>query len=153
MTYCFDTSSFIFRWRSNQPDIFITLWANIEEMVENEEIVCPDEVLRELERGGDDLHAWAETRKDKMVLALEADLQQRVTEVTDRFPNFVTQGPTRNAADPWVIAAGMARGLTVVTEETRLRSDINPSIPLACEHFDVAYMTSDEFIRRQGWTF
>jgi hypothetical protein len=92
-------------------------------------------------------------RRATLVVPLEADLQARVTEIGADFPSFVAGDSDSNFADPWVIGLAMARGLTVVTQETRPGSPDSPTIPRVCNHFSVPFMTTFEFMRREGWKF
>jgi hypothetical protein len=88
-----------------------------------------------------------------LIIALESDIQTRVTEISATFPTFVSGDSDRNLADPWVIGLSMARRLTVVTSETRPGSRENPTIPRVCTHFGVPYVDTFEFMRREGWQF
>ena len=60
MRWCFDTSALIEPWVRLYPqDIFGPVWVKLEELIEEGEIGAPQDVLIELERQKDDLHAWA----------------------------------------------------------------------------------------------
>ena len=63
MTYCFDTSVFINAWqRDYPPDVFPTVWNNIEQLITNLRILAPEEVRVELERKDDEVLKWAVER-------------------------------------------------------------------------------------------
>jgi hypothetical protein len=50
--YCVDSSSLI-RLKQDFPrSVFPAVWEKIEELVEQERIIAPDEVLREIKREG-----------------------------------------------------------------------------------------------------
>ena len=53
-------------------------------------------------------------------------------------------------ADPYLIAAGMVDGDTVVTNETMNR-DIKRKIPYVCQELNIPCMTFDDFMIHQGW--
>ena len=59
-------------------------------------------------------------------------------------------GGPRNGADPFVIGLAIARGGSVVTQETP-RTIIKPRIPDVCEALEVPCMTLPEFVDSQGW--
>jgi hypothetical protein len=55
--YCLDSSALIDAWvRKYPPDFLPSLWKGIEDFITNGTLVSPEEVLLELERGGDDLY-------------------------------------------------------------------------------------------------
>ena len=155
MAYCWDTSAFIHSWvRTSPPDIFVTLWERLDGMITAGSIVAPEEVYIELGRQeGDTLLEWVQARRDNLVVPLEEDIQHCVAEIGGVFPTFVAGDTDRNLADPWVIGLAKARGLTVVTQETRPGSPDSPTIPRVCTHFHVPFLNTFEVIRGQGWTF
>jgi hypothetical protein len=64
LKYCIDTSTLLDGWvRWYPPNTFHTLWSNIEEFIEQEVIVAPEEVLTELTKKDDDVHKWAKRNK------------------------------------------------------------------------------------------
>ena len=155
MAYCWDTSAFIHSWvRTSPPDIFITLWEQLDSEITAGNIVSPEEVYRELERQeGDTLFRWVRERRPLLIVPLETDIQQRVGEIGAMFPSLVAGDADRDFADPWVVGPAMARGLTVVTQETRPGSPDSPTIPRVCNHFGVPFVDTFEFMRRERWTF
>ncbi len=86
-------------------------------------------------------------------MPLETDVQDRVREIGTVFQSLVGGDADRNFADPWVVGLAMARGLTVVTGETRPGSPDSPTIPRVCNHFGVPFMDTFDFMRRERWTF
>jgi Domain of unknown function (DUF4411) len=155
MAYCWDTSAWVHSWvRTSPPDIFVSLWERLDAAIANGDILSPDEVYIELERQeGDTLLAWVRERKDALIAPLTAMIQTRVGDIGAAFPLFVAGDTDRNFADPWVIALAMDNGLTVVTQERRPGSPDSPTIPRVCDHFNVPYINTFEFMRREGWTF
>lgn len=155
MGYCWDTGAFIHSWvRTSPPDIFVTLWERLDNEITGGNIVSPEEVYVELERQeGDALFHWVRDRRAHLIVSLEADVQASVTNIGAAFQTFVSGDADRNLADPWVIGLAMARGLTVVTSETRPGSSDSPTIPRVCRHFNVPFLTTFEFMRREGWKF
>ena len=57
MPFCVDTSGWLDGWRRNYPpDVFKTLWASIELLVDQGEIIASEEVHVEIAKKDDDLH-------------------------------------------------------------------------------------------------
>lgn len=59
MSYTLDSNILINMERLYPRDIFPSLWASLEGLVSQGEACICEAVLRELERGDDDLHIWA----------------------------------------------------------------------------------------------
>jgi Domain of unknown function (DUF4411) len=155
MAYCWDTSAWVHSWvRTSPPDIFVSLWERLDTAIADGDILSPDEVYIELERQeGDTLLAWVRERKDALIAPLTVTIQSHVGDIGAAFPLFVAGDTDRNFADPWVIALAMANDLTVVTQERRPGSPDSPTIPRVCDHFNLPYINTFEFMRREGWTF
>ncbi|HUC93057.1 MAG TPA: DUF4411 family protein [Paenibacillus sp.] len=116
--YCIDTSALLHAWRRDYPpDIFGSLWDMLNRLIESRKLIAPDEVLFELERGGDDLYHWAKER-DSVFVEPDEEVQQIVKQIVDTYPNFVPQESSDGIwADPYIIALAKVRGLIVVTGE------------------------------------
>ncbi|MBM4430975.1 MAG: DUF4411 family protein, partial [Chloroflexi bacterium] len=54
-------------------------------------------------------------------------------------------------ADPFVVAKAWALGGVVVTEETF--KDHAAKIPNMCQHFVIPYMSLQQFMHAEKWTF
>ncbi len=54
-------------------------------------------------------------------------------------------------ADPFVIAKAAVNGFSVVTME-HLRENA-AKIPNICNHFDIPWMSLEEFMEAEGWQF
>ena len=152
MAYCFDTSSLIECWsRSYPPDVFPGLWLKMEDLVELRLVVSPEEVMVELGRQDDGLAKWARDRPS-MFLALDEPIQRATRDVLGRFPLLMKATKNRNGADPFVIAAAVVHGFSVVTEEI-VSPETKPKIPFVCRALNVRCIGRLEFLREQGWTF
>lgn len=153
--YCFDTSALIEGWVRSYPyDVFPTLWSNLERMIEDGDILCPDEVLIELAKKEDDLHKWAKLKK-KLFYPLDNDLQVAVVEVLTYYPGLAAQKSSRNHADPFVVAlAKITNRIVVSGEKNRGNPDgLIPKIPDVCQAYDIRCITLLQFIRDQKWNF
>jgi len=55
--YCIDTSALIHGWRRDYPpDVFRSLWEQLDQLIKIGKLFSSFEVLLELERGGDDIY-------------------------------------------------------------------------------------------------
>lgn len=120
-------------------------------MIEAGEILAVDEVKHEIRRKDDEVAAWVRTQRGLFV-PLEHDIQQATKEVLAACPRLMAQhGASRNSADPFVVGLALARGGTVVTQESVANSARRPKIPDACIAVGVPWMTLPEFVDAQGW--
>lgn len=151
--YSFDTSSLLNGQRDLlPPEVFPSMWDNLQVLIGSGDVRCVDVVREELGRRDDDVAAWARSQTGLFV-PLEPDVQVATRNVLSAHPQLVGQGGGRNAADPFVIGLAVARGGVVVTEET-LRGRIDkPKIPDVCDALGVPWMNLVGFVRTQGWRF
>lgn len=157
--YCIDTSCLTHLWRDfYPPDVFPSLWSDIEASISSKQLIAPDEVLEELKRGDDDLLVWAKGKPDLFIPHDEA-MQGIVTSILEH-PEHVKLIYSKHAdiytdADPFVIAAAQVHGCTVVSNEKLL---LTPSpnvtkIPNVCADLGVGHLSVLEFIRELGWHY
>lgn len=153
LLYSFDTSVLINGRRDLlPPEVFLTLWANIEDMIVAGTIRAVDVVREELGRRDDSTKTWADAQAE-LVVTLDQDIQLATTETLTRHPKLVGKGGQRNGADPFVIGLAWARDGIVVTEETPTNNIDRPRIPDVCGAMGVRCVNLVRFIRDQGWTF
>ena len=150
MSYCVDTSALLDAWvRYYPPDVFETLWKQLDSLVAKGRLVAIDEVRRELEKKDDELFKWVSARP-AMIVTLDEELQTAALPIINRFPSLTnTKSLMSGAADPFVIALAQARALTVVTAEQSRPS--KPRIPDVCKALGVPFITLVEMFRREGW--
>ena len=139
-------------WRRNYPpDVFKTLWASIEALVDEGAIIASEEVYVEIAKKDDDLHDWIQARKS-MLVAPEETIQERVAELLGKYPRLVDTLKGRSQADPFVIATAIERGAVVVTGELMGTAE-KPRIPFVCQAEGVRCITFLEMIRELKLTF
>ena len=150
--FSFDTSAFINGQRDLfRPTTFGSMWDAIAKMIDTQEILAVDEVKREVRRKDDDVAQWVLSKRGLFV-PLEHDIQKATKEVLAACPRLMAQhGANRNSADPFVVGLALARGGTVVTQETPANSPKRPRIPDACIAVNVPWMTLPRFVDAQGW--
>jgi len=123
--YCLDTSGIIDAWvRSYPQDAFPTFWTNVDCMIGNGSLICPDEVLNELEKQADDLHEWAKQRP-ALFYPIDEELQLAVQRVLGEFPRLVDTKRFRHQADvrgqDKVSTSGQVRYPSVAMKSTHPR--------------------------------
>lgn len=153
MTYTLDTNVLIGLVQRYPRDIFPAVWANIESTIEAGDSCICEAILREVHRGGDDLHQWAKNLSGFVCPVTDEELAV-VAEIAGAHPGWV-QGQV-NEADPFVIAHAKVEKSTIVTEETRKGPntlDKNQKIPNIADEHRVVTMTFFDYVREQGWTF
>ena len=155
MIYAFDTSSFI-RLNSYYPDVFPAFWQQFDEAVAAGVVISTREVLRELDREDPD-HALTWAKKNADVFTMPNDDETKFVGQILAVPHFQQLIGTKArlvgtpVADPFVIACAAVRKGTVVTEE-RLKSN-SAKIPNVCQHFGIACLNLEKFMRAVGWSF
>jgi hypothetical protein len=153
--FCIDTSSLIHAWRRDYPpDVFEGVWRGFEQLISEGLLVSPEEVLLELERGGDELYSWANERRH-MFIQPDQEVQDRVRQVVNQFDNFLPQESQDGIwADPYVIALAQSRGLSVVTGEILAgRGARTIKIPNVCQSLNVDYLDVLGMLRAAGLQF
>jgi predicted nucleic acid-binding protein len=150
--FSFDTSAFINGQRDLfKPKTFGALWDEIARMIQAGTVLAVDEVKRELRRKDDDVARWARSQRGLFV-PLAHDIQQATRDVLAACPRLMAQhGASRNSADPFVVGLALARGGTVVTQETPASSPRRPRVPDACVAVGVPWRTLPEFVDEQHW--
>jgi len=153
MNYTLDTNILIGLIQRYPRDIFPAMWANIEDSVAAGDSCICEAILREVHRGGDDLHDWAKNLDGFVCSITDAELMT-VAQIGAAHPGWV-QGQL-NEADPFVIAHAKAERSIIVTEENLKgpgTEDKNQKIPnIAAEH-RVQVIKFFDFIRSYGWQF
>jgi hypothetical protein len=144
IVYCFDTSSFV-QLRHYPRRTFLGIWNRLEELVRAGRLVAPDEVLRELERGTDNIAAWAKQERD-MFRPIDQQLYTVFRDVVNDFPALVDEKKESPDADAFVVSVARLIGqepqglfgpprCVVVTQE--VRSQARRKIPDACSYYGI----------------
>jgi len=153
MSYCFDTSSFVNPWAKwYPPETFPSLWQKVDLLITEGKIIACEEVLYEIEKQADDLHAWLKQRRS-IFHPLTEEIQQATVEIQSQFPNLVDYRRQRSQADPFIIATALVHGKILITEEKFSDSLSRPKIPNVCKHFKVTCISFLDLMKRESWTF
>ncbi len=153
MSYTLDSNILINMVRLYPRDIFSSFWDSLEACIDAGEACICEAVLREVHRGGDELHKWAKGLSG-FVCEVAAEELATVAAIGQAHPDWV-RGQV-NEADPFVVAHAKAEGSTLVTEEGLKgpgTEDKNLKIPNVAAEHSVECIKFFDFIRRQGWQF
>lgn len=98
MRYSIDTSALLDGWKRHYPpDLFPALWVGIEELIEADELAATEEVLFELQKRDDEVHAWAVAHQ-RMFRQIDRTIQPVVSTILSKHPRLVA--PERAARLP-----------------------------------------------------
>ncbi len=115
--------------------------------------MVPREAAREIAKKADDLNAWLRQHSAAVVEATVEEFDT-VRAIGEAHPDWVRG--QRNAADPFIIAAALARAAVIVTDERQSGyrgGEANLRLPTVAGEFGVESITPTELIRRCGWAF
>jgi hypothetical protein len=102
--YCIDTSSLIAAWQERYPiENFPPFWSKMDALIVEKRLVAPIEVLNEVQKRSDELHAWLNERRS-MFRELDEAIQIEAAQVLERFPRLVGERKLRTSAEPFGIA-------------------------------------------------
>ena len=115
-------------------------WAFLAAEIDAGSISCPKYVYDEIMQGKDQLAVWIRARKSKgLCIKADADVQVEyrkiVAYVSSKYPRNQYE-EFLSGADPWLIAAAMRFGGTVVSQESTSRKS-KIRIPTICGVFSV----------------
>ena len=115
-------------------------------------VVSIDLVQKELEKGKDDLTAWAKNNSHIFMPVSDEPTQQAFITVANYVSTLnnlkeAAKGEFLDGADPWLIAKAIVTGTTIVThEKLNLESKRKIFIPNICQYFKVPYIDTFEML-------
>ena len=110
-----DTCVIIEMERKYPRDVFTSIWEELESKIYTGEACICAEVLVELERGTDDLHAWAKSMPGFVCELTQAEAIKAV-EISQSQFEWVRE--RQNSADPFIIAHAYISEKVIVTQES-----------------------------------
>ena len=119
--YIIDTSS-ILSQKDDQPHrrtINKTLWQHIDELIIQKQIVSCSEIIEEVKDL--DLLNWFNDLQGE-VLPIDDEIQENVKIVVTSNPQLIDFNQVKSSGDAFLIATAMKYGLTVITEESKKKS-------------------------------
>ncbi len=158
--YCVDSDVLIHVGRSYRRDRFPTIWAHLEQMIQDGRLLAPDEVRAEIQRGDDFLVEWVKTQEDFFV-PLGSELFAEFRRVEAAFPDLIDHSRPGPHADAFIVALALLinsepgtlfekKRCVVLTNEKR---GGRHKIPTACDHFEMDVVDWFGFMEREGLEF
>ena len=141
-------------------DIAPPFWENLIRHAANGRLESIDRVKHELEKGKDELAAWASSQFNEAFCSTdEEDIIESYSEIMswvqtqDQFSD-VAKSDFAACADGWLIACARSKGLVVVTHEV-LDPSVKRKVPIpnVCQAFDVRYVDTFTMLRELGVRF
>ena len=160
MSFSFDTSIFIEIERNYPRTRRPRLWEIIESRMDNQTILVSREVIEELNRGTS-YDQWIEKDHLNCIIETDGDIQNILSELVNRYPNWINPNSVQNNADPFVVAVALHTQSTVVSMEkiNRALRD-NPAllnnpdhpikIPNLCHLESIEHLDLVEFLAEIG---
>lgn len=116
--YMIDACSFTELRRVYPKQNFPAVSVVIEDLVVQGRLLSVDDVFLELDAQDDEVAAWAQAHR-AVFLPLTEEMQQKAREILSSHPTLIDLKKRKSSADPFLIAAALLRGATVVTQEKR----------------------------------
>ena len=149
--YCIDTSSLIAAWQERYPiENFPSFWNKMDRLISDKRLIAPIEVLNEMKKRSDELHAWLKARP-QMFRELDDAIQIEAVRVLTEFPRLVGERKLRTSADPFVVALARVENLSLVTDEKPTGNPNRPNIPDVCLSLAMTSMSVLDLIRAEKW--
>ncbi len=156
--YVLDTSVLIQAARTYYAfDIAPTFWPHLVRLFREGKIISVDKVNGEIQRGKDDLSAWAisdfssafaSTSNERDVLIRYQALMIWSQSHSNYTQAAKSEFAGTDIADPWVMAYAQAKGGVVVSaEEFKLNRKNKILIPNACQELSIPYAKIFDMLR------
>jgi hypothetical protein len=154
--YVIDTSSLIDLGLHYPRDTFPSVWSNVEAAIGRGTLLSPREVLRELEKGDDQLVRWAKRQRGFFVPVNRLQTV-KIKEIQKKFPKITDNMALGPCADPWLVAlatvlSGPLAAWSVVTKE-RMAGLGSHRVPNVCAAFEITSLNLLDFFRAEGFKF
>jgi hypothetical protein len=150
--YCIDTSALVDLKNLYPRHLFPGLWLKLEELIAEDRLIAPDEVLRELQQIDDDLYNWAHQHR-RMFQSPNEALVSLVQGLVHQYPRL-TKERGRLDADPWVVAVAIHSTTLdqrcVVISHERYKGGLK-RIPEICEQEGLDCVRLTDLFGREGW--
>jgi hypothetical protein len=152
-TYCIDTNIIVNLARRMPRDVYPGPWDAVEDLIATGRAFMPQDVYIELGRSADECAPWAHDLDGFVQMPTAAEIAL-VARISASHAGWVSE--RKNAADPFVIAHGIAFGRVVVTDERRRGPGVaahNLGIPNVADAYGVQCLSFVDLARREGWRF
>ena len=142
--FTFDTCVFIELFEKYPKDIFGKMWDLIEKQFKENRIIIIKDVLVELSVIQDEVYNYVK-EKNNNIIELSTEIQQNLSKIINKFPNWVKPYSGNNAADPCLVALAIFYNLKVITQEKIKGKKLK--IPYVCKLLGVRCGDFLDFLR------
>lgn len=142
-----DACSFTELRRTYPRPHFDGVWKLIERVAAEGRLLSVKEVYLELDNQDDEVAVWAKKHRD-IFLPLTSEVQLKTREILKSHPTLVDL-KKKSGADPFLIAAAILRGATVVTQEKKSGGPPSVKIPDVCAAYGVKCIPLLEFLKAE----
>ena len=150
--YCIDTCALIDLWRRHYPpDVFKSLWRDIESLINQRMLTAPQEVYDEIESQDDELLKWAKKNKH-LFEGLDASQINEVRNIEKDFPNLIDPNKQTPDADPFLVSLAKMKGWALITSE-KPGTPTHPKVPDVCRRYGIRCLSLIEFFREMNWKY
>ena len=161
--YVIDSCSLIELNRKYPIDIFPSVWQKIELLINKGFLVSPKEVLKEIEKGDDNLKDWAK-KQTKFFKSLTLRQVQIVQEILAKYPKWINEDSMTPIADPFVIALAIEMEndpqrtiietikKRIIVSEERM-SGKKTKVPYVSLQYGIECIFLIDMFRNEGWVF
>ena len=150
--FCIDTSALLDLKVHYPSQVFPDVWNDLAHLADREQLIAPQEVLAEIEKGDDEVTHWAREH-NAMFLNLDEEQLAIVTEIMKKFPRLVDPNKPTPDADPFVIALAQSKIATVLAHENRADPNKKPKIPSVCDYYGIRCIRLKDLFVEQGWKY
>jgi hypothetical protein len=131
--------------------MFTPVWEFVEDRLTRNRIFSIEDVFLELEAQDDEIYAWAKNWKDNFI-PLENDIQLAARTILAENPKILDFRRIKSSADPFLIAAAMVRGGTIVTEEKPSGGPGKQKIPDVARKVGIPCINFLQFLDQERFT-
>lgn len=153
--YLLDTNTIIeLARRMSPPEMRVKANAIVDSLIEQQLILSPLEVFKEIENGakdkGNEALVWS-TRRKGIFVEINTPQQAHLATILAKFPNAVKYDSPGYDADPILVALAMDMpGWTVVTRDG-FNGKGRQGVKQICEHYGIPCMNEFDMLKANGW--
>lgn len=148
--YIIDTCSLLEQkdGRAYKKTIHKNLWANIEQLIKEKEIVVCREISDEIK--DEELELYLSNLQCDIIEA-SPEIQNKVAYIVNnsQLLNYKSKSG-KSSGDAFLIATAIVHKLIIITEEKK--NSVN-KIPMVAKQFSVESVNINELCEKEGWTF
>lgn len=169
--YVFDTSSFIELERlKTYSDVFVSLWSNLEKLVNAKQLISPKKVLEDLRADLENPKAksnalinWVKDHEKLFQDENDQEFLNALQRIANKYQKtWVDIDSEKNQSDPYVVALAVSKKkklegtlfggkVIVVTEEDQNLNRLK--IPKVCNEYGIRCLNLHQFFQAEGWKF